>query len=91
MKKRNEIFEVVDFWHKKHIKCKFRVDPVPHIGSNRFAQNFRRPKSTNEKRQWDPEYGRLKRSPSLLPDEYDDKYRSGSKSWKSKKKQKQWM
>lgn len=64
-------------------------------GSKRFrgfCNWYRRPKTTNEKRQWDKEYGRAKRSIRNLPGSWDDINRGALINWKKQsKKKKQWM
>jgi hypothetical protein len=89
-------------WHTrfsgKFIFYRFRFDPVPAMGYKRgnFYCWCKRPKSTNEKRQWfaSEGYGRLKRSPFNLPDPWDD-YQRGDvrtrKSWKNRKVKKQYI
>jgi len=55
---------------------------------------YKHQKTFNEKKQYDVEYGRPKRNPSNLPDDYDDRYshKWKDKSWKNRyKKEKQWM
>jgi hypothetical protein len=42
----------------------------------------RQPRTTQEMRFWDSEYGRRRRSPSRLPDYWDDVVRHVQRSWK---------
>jgi hypothetical protein len=43
---------------------------------------WRHPKTTQERRLWDDEYGRTRRSPRRLPNAYDDVCRCFQRSWK---------
>jgi hypothetical protein len=78
------------------INYRFRQDPVPGIGRNRwhFACWYRAPRTTAELRDMaDPEvqpYVRKKRK--TIPTAYDDITRGYQRSWKRQsKKSKQWM
>ena len=83
--------------NKNHgVRCyRYRIDPVPYVSSKRwhFQHFYKTPKSMNEKRQWDDQFGRRKRCPSNLPDVWDDWPRADryDRSWKTHKKRKQWM
>ena len=74
---------------------RYRIDPVPFISNRKhhFGTYYKIPRVMNEKRQWDNEYGRRKRSPRCLPDPWDDYIRADihDRSWKRIKKRKQWM
>ncbi len=50
-----------------------------HYGGYRF---FRHPKTVQEKRLWDREYGRARRSPRQLIDAWEDITRQVQRSWK---------
>jgi hypothetical protein len=89
---------VIKNYKRELFAFRFRIDPVPFIhktGTRYFGTYYRVPKIMNEKRQWDNEYGRRKRSPRCLPDAWDDYQRSDirtRKSWKKcRKVKKQWM
>ena len=80
----------------KPVRCfRYRIDPVPFISIRkwRFQYSYKTPKTSNEKRQWDQQFGRTKRNPKNLPDPWDDWPRADryDRSWKQKKKKKQWM
>lgn len=85
-----------DVLHYCDTNYRFRQDPVPGIGRNRwhFACWYRAPRTTAELRAMaDPEvqpYVRKKRK--QIPTAYDDVPRGYQRSWKRQsKKRKQWM
>lgn len=43
---------------------------------------LRQPKTTQERRLWDSEYGRSRRAPHRLPEAWDDIHRQVQRSWK---------
>jgi hypothetical protein len=43
---------------------------------------YRHPHTTQERRLWDEEFGRNRRSPRCLPEAYDDIIRTVQRSWK---------
>ncbi len=43
---------------------------------------FRKIRTTQELRHWDPEYGRMSRSPGYLPNSWDDLPRHVERCWK---------
>jgi len=43
---------------------------------------FRQIRTTQERRRWDPELGRLKRSPHRLPNAWDEFIRRPERTWK---------
>ncbi len=71
---------------------RYRIDPVPFSGKCGGFKQFRKIKTTNE-RKWNlsvnKKYVRAKRR--NIPNTWDDINRTHDKSWKSKKKRKQWM
>lgn len=82
--------------NNKILTYRYRIDPIPFVhkcNGRKFGNWYKIPKVTNEKRQWDNNYGRIKRSPANLPDPYDDYPRADiyDRSWKKVKKRKQWM
>ena len=85
-----------DVLHTADTNYRFRCDPVPGIGRNRwhFGNFYRYPSTTPELKQIaDPEYGKfLRKRRKLLPTAYDDIPRGRQRSWKEQgKKRKQWM
>lgn len=76
----------------------FRHTPVPGTGKNkwRFRNYYKKPKTAQEKR-WSyahKKYVRGKRRSHMLPSVWDDRVRGdirNRKSWKNRKKYKQWM
>jgi len=72
----------------------FRASPVPGLRNWRsLGCYYRHPRTTQEARMYyaqDPIYTRGKRKPINLPCVYDDYVRSIERSWKQKKKKRQW-
>lgn len=85
------------FTRKVKMYYRFRMEPVPFISRNKgscFYNYYKKPKTTNERKQWDKVYGRRKRNPINLPTANDDFIRSDirtRRSWKNLKVKKQWM
>jgi hypothetical protein len=81
-----------------NLHYRFRHDPVPRTGKRNwsFRNWYKTPKTTQEKR-WNEahkEYTRGRRGKSYLADAWDDYPRSDSfikRSWKKRRKRKQWM
>lgn len=73
----------------------FRKDPVPYTGKGKwhnYCCRYRSAKVMQEKRLYDKQYGRPKRSPRMLPDTWDDIHRHTERCWKAQQKhRKQWM
>ena len=85
-------------WYKRNVQFAYRIDPVPFIRKSRrsnFYIYYKRPRTTQERRMFDPKYSRVKRSPRYLPNAYDDFKRGdfhNRHSWKERCKiKKQWM
>jgi hypothetical protein len=85
------------YYYDNFLPYQFRIDPVPGIhnisGSYRY---FKHPRHMNEERAWyaSEGFGRGKRSPRNLPDDWDDFQRGdvgSGKSWKNRKIKHQWM
>lgn len=78
-----------------HKHYKYRQGSVPGIHKHGHCAEFRRPKITQEKRQYfaHKEFVRAKRNCNNLVSNWDDICRSNilSKTWKNTKKKKQWM
>ena len=84
-----------DILHTEKTNYRFRCDPVPGIGRNRwhFGNFYCYPKTTSELRLIaDPENGGyIRKRRHLLPTSYDDIHRGRQRSWKEQgKKPKQW-
>lgn len=83
----------------KIVTFRFRIDPVPGIHKNswHFGQFYKKPRYRNERKQWyaSEGYGRNKRNPYYLPNDWNDRVRSdvyNNRSWKkSRKVKKQWQ
>lgn len=74
----------------------FRYDPVAYTGKKHKGHIFRHPHTSQERRcgYAYSRYVRPNRRPNALPNSWDDYLRSDlyyNKSWKNKKKTKQWM
>jgi len=74
---------------------RFRIDPVPgiHKSCQKYKYIRNRLHTHNERCAWfaGEGLGRSKRSPHLLPTDYEDFARSNiNKSWKNRKIRKQW-
>lgn len=88
--------EYGDILHTADTNYRFRRDPVPGIGRNRwhFGNFYRYPKTTQEHRMMaDPEVGTyIRKRRKLIPTAYDDIPRCQQRCWKEQgKKVKQWM
>ena len=77
------------------VDFRFRIDPVPHTGSNRglrhyFKTHFRYPHTTNEKRSYfccsNKNIIRSKRKPIRLPSSWEDIDRNRERNWKRQKR-----
>jgi len=80
------------------VKCLFRAGPIPGNDGRRWRAKYsclRHMKTTQERRwsQADKQYTRASRNKANLPNHWDDRDRAdiGDKSWKRRKKKKQWM
>lgn len=99
--KRGDLIEVPWFEYKlKHnYSCRFRIDPVPFTGYYyRFGRYYRYPRTTQEKREYTNAeefevHVRGRRRPRMLPNAWDEFPigRYSKRSWKRRKKRKQWM
>lgn len=89
------------FWRNRvTIGYRFRMGPVPLIGKRRhgFYDWFKGPKTTQERKRFYMDKGLVRirgdRTACGLPNAWDDSRRSDvdiKRSWKKRKKQKQWM
>jgi hypothetical protein len=55
---------------------------VPWQGSRTNGNCFRRIRTAQERRAWDPRYGRPGRSPAQLPEYHDEMMRHVERCWK---------
>ena len=78
-----------------YIGYRFRVDPVPGVHKSCMKYKyFQHPGTYAERRDWYAAegLGRRKRSPRLLPTNWDDYGRSNiNRTWKNNKFKRQWM
>ena len=90
---------VTQFRFYEKLQFAYRIDPVPFTGERLRRRSFyfyyKRPRTTQERRMFDPQYSRTKRNLRYLPNAYDDFPRGdvhNRRSWKERYKiKKQWM
>ena len=88
-------------WYVKKHRCntfRYRIDPVPDTGGSGYHfwnwyKNMRMYKRERSLFHEDGKYSRQRRSPSLLPNPWNDMLRSDIRtrnSWKNRNVKKQW-